>query len=318
MNTLNNNLRELFANRLLFVTGKGGVGKSLISAGAALWAARNGKRTLWIEMSESPKGNYYFSHYRPAYDPAVIETNLSASNIKLKQAIEEYLEIVFKVPLITKRIARNSLFQVLTAALPGLEGLVLLGKIWYEFERRYQGKLYWDKIVVDAPATGHGLALLRFPSAALDIVKSGPIAERSRDINNMLKDPQKTSIIVVSLLEELPVDEGIELTQKIHAETPYRVRGIVQNGSYPDIAAGDPRYAAWLKGQTDPGLAAVLGPAEAGIRNRLNWLETWRQGQAELAPRLQSLGLPVYDSPWIPAASEHQLLEAFVARLNGK
>jgi anion-transporting ArsA/GET3 family ATPase len=269
-------------------------------------------------MSESPKGNYYFPNYRPAYDPAIIENNLSGSNLKLKQAIEEYLEIVFKVPLITKRIARNSLFQVLTTALPGLEALVMLGKIWYEFERRYQGKPYWDKIVVDAPATGHGLALLRFPTAALDIVKSGPIADRSHDINNLLKDQSKTSLIVVSLLEELPVDEGLELTQKIQADTPYRVRGIVQNGAYPDVAKGDPRYQAWLKGQADAGLAAALGQAEVGIRSRLNWLETWRQGQAELAPRLASLGLPVYDSPWIPAASERELIEAFVARLSGK
>jgi anion-transporting ArsA/GET3 family ATPase len=204
----------------------------------------------------------------------------------------------------------------LSAALPGLEALVILGKIWYEIERNYRGKPYWDRIVVDAPATGHGLALLRFPQAALDIVKSGPIADRAHDINSMLKDKNKTSIVVVTLLEELPVDESVELTQKIAGETPYNVRGIVMNGSYPDVGQGDARYAPWLAGGADAGLAAVLGSAETGIRARLKWLENWRRDQEDLTPRLQALNLPLYESPWIPAASEAELLQTFVANLD--
>ncbi|RMF16803.1 MAG: hypothetical protein D6761_05640 [Candidatus Dadabacteria bacterium] len=302
-------LSTLFDHRLLIFTGKGGVGKSLMSAGAALRSARSGKRTLWVEMSEAPKGSYLFSGYTPKYDPAEIEPNLSAMNLLLKPAIEEYLEIVFKVPLLTRRIARNSLFQVLTAALPGLEALVTLGKIWYEFERLYRGAPYWDRIVVDAPATGHALSLLRFPQAALDIVGSGPIAERSRDIDRMLRDPARTAIVIVTLLEDLPVEESRELIASIRQDTPYPLAGLIENAVLPDIGQDDPRFAAWLAGQPDESIDAVLGDRADAVRGRLRWLEAWRSQQLALEPRLADIDIPRFRVPWLPAGSEPELLE---------
>ena len=125
--------------RFLFVTGKGGVGKSLVSAALAARAARRGERTLWVEMAESPRGGELFPGFDPGYDLTRISDSLWGMNLRLQPAIEEYLAVVFKLPLITRVIARNTLFQILTGALPGLDSLIPLGKLWYELERRRGG-----------------------------------------------------------------------------------------------------------------------------------------------------------------------------------
>lgn len=307
-------LPELFRRRLLFVTGKGGVGKSLISAGAALHNARAGRRTLWVEMSETPKGAYLFEGYTPAYEPQRIERNLWGMNLRFQPAIEEYLEIVFKIPFLSKTIARNSLFRAFTTALPGLDALVTTGKIWFEAERAVSGKPYWDHIVVDAPATGHGLALLKFPHAALDIVRSGPVAERARDIDRMLGNRDTTGIVVVSLLEELPTDEAAELVAGIHRDTGYRVAALVANARFPDIGGHEAkRFTAWLAGSKDQGLDTTLGGAAEHVRARLRWLEHWRNEQTIQLEKLLAVGPDVYEVPWLPALNERQTIADFYA-----
>ncbi len=312
----NPDLSQLFDKRLLFVTGKGGVGKSVVSAAAAVWSARQGQRTLWVEMTEAPRGGYFFPDYTPRYEPVRISDNLCGMNLRFQPAIEEYLEIVFRVPLVSRSIARNSLFRVFTTALPGLDALVTTGKIWYEAERTYRGKPYWDKIVVDAPATGHGLALLRFPHAALDIISSGPVADRARDIDRMLGDRANTALIAVTLLEELPVDEVLELVSSIDQDTGYDVSGIVMNGLFPEVGEPDPkRFQAWLAGKSDPAITTALGKAESGYREHLNWLQNWRRDQTSHIERIEQSGIDAYLAPWLPSFSESELLESFVDQI---
>ncbi|MFW5815999.1 MAG: ArsA-related P-loop ATPase, partial [Wenzhouxiangella sp.] len=133
---LQTELGAVFDRRFLFVTGKGGVGKSLISAALAVRAAERGERTLWVEMSESPRGGHFFPGFEPRYDLAPVREQLWGMNLRVQPAIEEYLSVAFKIPFVTRLIARNTLFQVLTGALPGLDSLIPLGKIWYELGRR--------------------------------------------------------------------------------------------------------------------------------------------------------------------------------------
>lgn len=305
-------LGPLLGRRMLYVTGKGGVGKSLFSAAAAEACASRGLRTLWVEMSETPKGGYLFENYEPSYAPQRVEGGLWAMNLRVQPAIEEYLEIVFRLPLVSRMIARNQLFRVFTTALPGLDALVTTGKLWYEAERTWEGRPWWDRIVVDAPATGHGLALLKFPHAALDIVRSGPIADRARDIDAMLGNPEHTAIIVVATLEELPVEEAAELVGGIRRDTGYNVAALVANMVYPDLGAYDPaRYARWLAGGEKP-LSDALGPAAEGLRAHARWLSRWREGQAALRPRLDALG-PTIEVPWLVRPDETELVRDLAA-----
>jgi anion-transporting ArsA/GET3 family ATPase len=312
---LETELGEVFDRRFLFVTGKGGVGKSLISAALAVRAARRGERTLWVEMSESPRGGHFFPAFEPCYDLAPIRENLWGMNLRVQPAIEEYLAVAFKLPFLTRMIARNTLFQVLTGALPGLDSLIPLGKIWYELGRRRGRKPYWDRIVLDAPATGHALAMLRFPQAALDIVSSGNVAARAREIDAILADQQLTGLIAITSLEELPVDETVDLLTRVHAETAYRFEAVVCNQMLPDIGAGDhQRYRAWLDGAADSALDSPFTDPTA-LRRRLSKMEHRRISQNERLARLSEQEVALYWAPWIPLTDEADLLEAMVEEL---
>lgn len=310
-------LGPAFERRFLFITGKGGVGKTLISAALAVRAARRGERTLWVEMSEAPRGGHLFQDFRPQYQLVPVQDHLWAMNLRVQPAIEEYLSVAFKVPFVTRMIARNSLFQVLTGALPGLDSLIPLGKIWYELGRRRGRKPYWDRIVLDAPATGHALAMLRFPQAALDMVKIGNVADRSREIDEILSNEELTSLIAVTTLEELPVDETRELVEKVHAETPYRFASVVCNSVFPDIGQNQRRrFESWLAGDEDQDL---LDPAldetsvnPAWLRARLQWIESRRRRQQQWLEALAALSVPLTRAPWIPAAGEAEVLAALV------
>ena len=315
--TFETTLGPAFDRRLLFVTGKGGVGKTLISAALAVRSAQRGERTLWVEMSEAPRGGHLFDDFKPRYELVPVRDQLWAMNLRVQPAIEEYLAVAFKLPFITRIIARNTLFQVLTGALPGLDSLIPLGKLWYELGRKRGRKPYWDRIVLDAPATGHALAMLRFPQAALDMVKSGNVAERSREIDAILGNRQMTSLIAVTTLEELPVDETRELIELVHAETPYRFAAVVCNSVYPDLGLDQRRrFEAWLEGETDPALLAeALIDTDAGpdwLRARLQWIEAHRRGQQQWLRSLAEAGVPLTRAPWIPAAAEAEVLGALV------
>ncbi|MGY6555288.1 MAG: ArsA family ATPase [Wenzhouxiangella sp.] len=316
--TLEYRLGVAFDRRFLFITGKGGVGKTLISAALAVRAAERGERTLWVEMSEAPRGGHLFADFKPQYQLVPVRDHLWAMNLRVQPAIEEYLAVAFKLPFITRLIARNSLFQVLTGALPGLDSLIPLGKIWYELGRKRGRKPYWDRIILDAPATGHALAMLRFPEAALDMVKSGNVADRSREISEILSDRELTSLITVTTLEELPLDETREMVSAVHTETSYRFAAIVCNSVLPDIAGASgseqevQRFADYLAGSPAPDLAAEAGQDIASMRTRLAWLEARRQAQQARIEALASLGVPMLRAPWIPRATEADVLEALV------
>ncbi|MEE4639180.1 MAG: ArsA family ATPase [Wenzhouxiangella sp.] len=305
-------LGTVFDRRFLFITGKGGVGKSLISAALAVRAARCGERTLWVEMSESPRGGHFFPGFEPRYALAPVCDQLWGMNLRVQPAIEEYLAVAFKIPLLTRLIARNTLFQVLTGALPGLDSLIPLGKIWYELGRRRGRKPYWDRVVLDAPATGHALAMLQFPQAALDIVKSGNVADRAREIDAILSDRSLTGLIAVTTLDELPVDETRELFDRVHTDTPYRFEALVCNEILPDIGRDQgERYRDWLDGTPDPELDS-LNAADEQSRVRLAWLEHRRASQLKRLDQLASNQVPMFRAPWIPLTDEAELLNAMI------
>jgi len=309
-------VQPVFDRRFLFVTGKGGVGKSLISAALAARAARRGERTLWVEMTESPRGRRLFPGFEPRYELAPVKQQLWAMNLRLQPAIEEYLAVAFKLPLVTRLIARNTLFQVLTGALPGLDSLIPLGKIGYELGRRRGGKPYWDRIVLDAPATGHALTMLRFPQAALDIVQSGNVADRTREIDALLADRTLTGLIAVTTLDELPVDETRDLLSQVHEQTPYRFETIVCNQILPDIGqTQQARFRNWLNGSADAELDALEAGGERS-RSRLQWLENRRQQQQQRFDALSQLELPIVQAPWLPQTDEAGLLAAMIDALS--
>lgn len=302
-----NQPKPMLSSRLVLVTGKGGVGKTLVSAALAEQSARRASRVLWVEMAARPRGGDVFAEYLPRYATTQLDRSLWATHLQLQPAIEEYLGIIFRVPLLARMISNNALFQVLTAATPGLDSLVMLGKIWYEFERRDGSKPYWDQIIVDAPATGHGLSLLRLPVAALGVVSRGPVADRAADINDMLSDTTKTSIVVVTQAEALAVDETMDLIRSVAMETPYTVGQIVLNNVLTDFGDCQGRYQKWVDGGSDSALRERFGSHESAARAWMQLRERRRKLQDEQRARLFAAELPIFEIPWLAESCEKSL-----------
>lgn len=229
-----NDKNDLLSKRLVFFTGKGGVGKSTLSAALGMIHARQGRRVLLVEMNARSRMAPLFGVPEVGNDPVALEKNLYALNITPREALEEYMRIVFKFKIIYDRVINNSLFKVFTKALPGMDDLVAIGKIWYlERERERDGRPVWDRIIVDAPATGHGITFLRLPQVAIDTVRVGPIAKTAEQIRDMVLDPYKTSVNLVTLAEELPVNETIDLYRGLESIVGVPFGEIFINAVYP-------------------------------------------------------------------------------------
>src|SRR6266516_3487721 len=185
---------SLLERRLHFVVGKGGVGKTTVAAALALMLARRGRRTLAVEME--PGGRLAGLLGREA-DP-----RLSVLHVDGRAALEEYLNLVIPVKRLLATVFASKIYQYFVAAAPGLKELMTVGKIWYEATRSEGGRPAWDAIVVDAPATGHSLQYLRMPQAA-------------REITELLRDRRATAVHLVTLAEEMPVIETLEMRAQL-------------------------------------------------------------------------------------------------------
>jgi anion-transporting ArsA/GET3 family ATPase len=268
---------DLLSKRLVFFTGKGGVGKSALSAALGLIHARAGRRVLMVEMNARSRMAPLFDVPHVGYDPVQLEPNLFAMNITPREALEEYMHIVFKLRFIAERVIKNNLFKVFTAALPGMDDLVSIGKIWYLDRERFRGRPRWDRIIVDAPATGHGITFLRLPQVTIDTVRVGPIARSAEQIRDMVLDAENTSVNLVTLAEELPVNETIDLYKSLEDLVGVPFGRVFVNAVYPHLFDGElatfieeadaekaiPSAGAWAEGLLQAARTQML-------RERLN------------------------------------------------
>jgi anion-transporting ArsA/GET3 family ATPase len=230
---------HILEKRLTFFTGKGGVGKSTLSAALGLLHARQGKRVLLVEMNSESRMAPLFGVKRVGFEPVRLDENLYALNITPREALEEYMRIVFRFKFISDKVIHNNLFKVFTKALPGMDDLVTVGKIWYlEREKARNGKPNWDRIIVDAPATGHGITFLQLPQVTIDTVRVGPIAKSAEQMRDLFLDPALTSVNLVTLPEELPVNETMDLYRSLDEIVGVPFGCVVVNAVYPSTFAG--------------------------------------------------------------------------------
>lgn len=298
--------------QLYFFTGKGGVGKTVLSLATAKAMASLGRKTLWIEMTDSPRGGLAFKNYSPGYEPQHVAPSLYAMNLKLEPALREYLKIIFRLNFIAKRIADNNFFKNLTEALPGLDSLVTLGKLEYDLNRRKGGHRFWDAVVVDAPATGHGLTLFRFPAAARDVVTMGPVYEAARRQQEIFSDEYRTAMIVAALPEELPIREGLELIDSLTGEVGFPVHSMWLNQCF----LADPLEADYGRFESAGGVAD-----EEQFSTRSEFLHGWYQIQQRETKQVQKdLNQPLFQLPFIAGTLNEQsswLAEWILGRVEG-
>jgi anion-transporting ArsA/GET3 family ATPase len=217
---------------LLFVTGKGGVGKSTVAAALGLVFARRGLRTVIAELSSQRRAQRLFERYGEQFEEVELAPGLFTISIDPEHAMYEYLRV--KAGPMGEVLGHSRLFQALTMATPGMRELLSVGKVWElsQPQRRSHGAAPYDRVIVDAPATGHGVGLLRTPKTFADIARVGPIAHQGRQIADTIADTDFTGIIAVATPEEMPVNETLALHDSL-SDDGLALDLVVVNALYP-------------------------------------------------------------------------------------
>jgi anion-transporting ArsA/GET3 family ATPase len=229
---------RLFAHSLLVVTGKGGVGKSTVTGALGLAAARRGLRTIVVEVaargdvSRALGTPEVAAAHAEGHPERAVSEKLYHLSIDPQGAMEDYLHSQLPVGALAVLLSRSRIFTTLTAATPGMRELLTIGKVWElaQPERRTpRDARPYDLVVLDAPATGHGLALLRAPSTFASVARVGPVAKQARTIAGFLGDPRRTAVLAVSTAEEMPVSETLELRGQVQKQLGIDLSLVVVN-----------------------------------------------------------------------------------------
>ena len=262
-------LDDLLSRRLLVLTGKGGVGKSVVGAAIALAARERGRRVLLVEVASPLEAARRLGAGPSRGRPTEIRPGLFTVNLDPAAVMEEYVRHVVRIDLLVRRILESPVYHRFFAAAPALKELMLLGKIMVlEEERTGLARRHaWDLVVVDAPATGHGLAFLKVPLAAAEAIPVGPVGHNARRILKLLRDRRQTALVIVAIPEEMAAVEAVELHRLAVDEVGVAPAAVVLNGCHERRFSDEEEVeilrlsAAGLRGRLDKGV-----PLEAALR----------------------------------------------------
>jgi len=274
----------LLDKRLVFVTGKGGVGKTTVAAALGLAAARAGKRTIVCEVAEQERVSRTFRREGIGHEEAELQPNLFGISIDPDKATEQWLQWQLKSGALASLLKQSRIFTYLTAAAPGVRELVTVGKIWElaQPERKTARSAPYDLVIVDSPATGHGLALLGAPRTIAKVARVGPITRQANKIHDFLADERETGVIAVALPEEMPVNETLEFAGSLREQMDMGVDHVLVNALYPERFSGPE-----AKRIATAGDGRRSREAAAGLRAALSEHSRARGQRAELR-RLRS------------------------------
>jgi hypothetical protein len=284
----------LFDKRLVVVTGKGGVGKTTVAAALGLAAARAGKRTVVCEVAEQERLAAMFGVTDVGHSEHELAPGLHAVSVDPERAKLEWLRYQLKSGTLASLLGGSSLFGYLTAAAPGLSELVTIGKVWdlAQLERRTGGSVF-DMAIVDAPATGHGLGMLKAPSTYASVTRVGPVGRHARLIDRFLRDRAATGVLAVALAEEMPVNETIELEQRLADEVGMAIDRVVANAVFPQrFSAKEAGRLRALNGRGSPS-------ASAALRTALAEHERARGQRSQLRRLRRHVRAPVITLPYV-------------------
>jgi Mrp family chromosome partitioning ATPase len=224
----------LLRRRLLIVTGKGGTGKTTVTAALAHAAAAAGLRVLVAEVGrDSQVPRLLAPSAGPVgYEEREVVPGIRAIRIDPFEALAEYLGLQIGVPGLVSRVVRNKAFHQLMDASPGWRELITLGKVWHLEQMREAGTPRYDLIVVDAPATGHGVTFLDVPRVVASAVRAGPLRQHTEQVEALIADRSRTLLIPVTLAEELPARETANLVERVRAGIAISLDRVIVNGVY--------------------------------------------------------------------------------------
>src|SRR3954452_11297443 len=225
---------SILDKRLIWITGKGGVGKSTVAAAVAMAGGRRGKRTVVCEGGAQERLARLFRRRGISGDEAPLDDGLWATSIDPQAALREWLATQVGGTL-ARVLNSASAFQYFVAAAPGAKELVTITKVWElgQESRWTRSPSGYALVVVDAPASGHGVSMLRTPKTFSELARVGPIHKQSDRVWSWLRDRRRTGYVAVALPEEMPVSETLELDATLSEHIGRRLDAVVINGVYP-------------------------------------------------------------------------------------
>ena len=291
----NHPIPELLDKRLVFVTGKGGVGKTTVAVALGLRAAAEGKRTIVCEVSSQENASRIFDHTEVGFHEVEMEENLWSISIDPDESMREYVLLQLKVRAMRDMLFRSRIFNYLAAATPGLKELVTIGKIWElaQLDRKVKSGRKYDLVIVDAPATGHGIGFLQTPRTFAAIARVGPIHSQAQQLDRLITDHEHTGTAIVALPEEMPVNESAALERDLRDEVGVAVDRIYLNGLYPERFSKEEaeRLAELAEGED--------GAVRAAARAALSEHGRARSQRAQLARLRRRVEAPVKTLPFL-------------------
>jgi anion-transporting ArsA/GET3 family ATPase len=292
----------LLDRRLLFFTGKGGVGKSTVTAATALLAADQGKRVLLVEVDAKNNLTALFEHAPVGFEPRQVHPGVFAMQMDTESSLREYLKVQAKVPVFGRIGPMARAFDFVATAAPGVKEILTVGKICWELRESLEGRADWDLIVVDAAATGHVISQLDAPEAIQELVAVGPIRNQTGWLVELLSDPALTALNVVTSPEEMPVNETIELVARAREELNVPLGVVIVNRVLPELfthaddevfeALRSPAATAVLAGHAGVGTDAVIDAARLAVSMR-------RSRSVHLGALRDAVDLPLLLLPYL-------------------
>jgi anion-transporting ArsA/GET3 family ATPase len=295
---------------VLYVTGKGGVGKTTVAAALGLAAARTGRRTIVCEVAEQDRMSRAFARHgvRPEQEVELAK-DLWAITIDPTRALEEWLGKQLPGGAAARALGHSHTFQYFVAAAPGAKELITIAKVWElaQTQRWDRHNRAYDLVVVDAPASGHGIGMLTTPRTFAEIARVGPIRRQATKVSEMLSDPAQTGYVAVALPEEMPVNETIDLERRLRDAIGLGLDAVVMNAMWPErfSSADVTRLRA----------AARNGHDQGAVRAALSVHERVKAQRAHVRRLEAATDAPVATLPFV---FESELSLAHYERLAGE